>query len=1089
MHLVYPHGNTISTPNSIGRELGRRLETRYTVVYHGWSDRDLIHPEPGDVLLGHPHPRRNTVFRRSAQLNGWRRRIMLAPFSHADLRNVAFEVQIVPRCDLFLAMTGPYWFGAIEDSACSHWRPKMIQLDLAVDRSDFPPLKASFGAPGKRRVVYIGNSDAYKNTPYLSEIAALLPDTEFAWIGSGVRPIPGLTALGRLDFSSHAGRDLAAGFDFLLTVGKADPNPTTILEAMAWGLIPICTPTSGYEGIPSIPNVPLGDAPAAASVLGRLLQADESDLASMQAANWQLLDGHYNWDRFAAQVVDAIESSESPPLLRESPRRRLLFTFYNLASAHGPIAQRQPGRALFGLLARWADLRATRATRVTRATRAPKSGRPSASDGSPGIVSVVVYCDGREGPLARTLESLASQTLAEFEILLVGTPPSREELDTIAPELAATDGRPVSLRPLPGPLSTAARNEAIGAARGRFVIELSAGDWIDSTALEKAAWALETTPQAGLVVIDEARTSQRHPYFGPVGLVGLAGLAGGGIQPGKYVLRLAAWRGSGGFEVSAPAGAADQDLLIRLVGRRWQAEMIPERLADLHAPEAAGGAASRRWLLSRHRRFYARAAAAGMLGGAAARIRPRIPFLVPLTRWINWKVQVEGLADRRRALRHPLDSALRFVPQPLKGRLWRRLKLPVRPPMWSYEPPQLDLPDGSLLRPTPPPEPKSGKAPKTRLLVAHHYLTTGGASEVVLNLLSGIDRNRFDVHLITTDYEPDRELKEPPLRRFAEQTAGLYQLPQFLDKEYFLRFLIDFINSRRIDVVLISLSIFTYQALPQLRAACPDTAFLDLLHAEAPYGPMDHIRLASRYRRFLDRRVVTTETVRSAQIAKYGETADRVLVIPNGIDTANTFNPNIGARGAFRRELGIGADVAIVLYYGRMSLEKQPMQVVDVAERLRDRSDIAFVLLGEGPETSAVGKAISARRLPNVHLVRPRDDLRSAVADADLMMFPSMREGLPMAGIESMSMGKPIVASMVPGWVDLVTDGVEGFLIADGDIAGYADAITRLLGDPVLYERMSRAGREKATRAYDRSDSVREWERLLGGIVSDGRVN
>jgi glycosyltransferase involved in cell wall biosynthesis len=416
------------------------------------------------------------------------------------------------------------------------------------------------------------------------------------------------------------------------------------------------------------------------------------------------------------------------------------------------------------------------------------------------------------------------------------------------------------------------------------------------------------------------------------------------------------------------------------------------------------------------------------------------------------------------------------MPRPLKGRLWKRLGLPARPELWTYEPPQLDLPSASRLRPTVALAPKPRK---TQLLVAHQYLSLGGAGAVMLNLLARIDRNRFDVHLITTDREPYGDPGRLPLRKFAEQTDSIYQLPSFLEKDYYLRFLIDFIASRRVDVVLVSLSVFTYQALPQLRAACPDTAFLDLLHAEAPYAPMDHIRLASRYRQFLDRRVVTTELVRSAQIAKYGETADRVVVIPNGIDTAGTFNPRGASRGAFRRELGIGREVTIVLYYGRMAVEKQPMHVVDVAERLRERSDIAFILLGDGSQTSVVQRAISARGLTNVYLAPTREDIRTVIADADVMMFPSKREGLPMAGLESMSMGKPIVASRVPGWIDLVSDGTEGFLVEDGDIAGYADAMTRLLADRALYDLMSRAGRDKARRGYDLRDTVGAWERLL----------
>jgi glycosyltransferase involved in cell wall biosynthesis len=228
----------------------------------------------------------------------------------------------------------------------------MVHLDLAIDRHDYPALKKVFGAPGKRRILYVGHTDRYKNTPYLSEIAALVPEAEFAWIGHGSRSIRGVTTLGTVEFDSQAGKDLVAHFDFMLTVGKADANPTTILEAMAWGLIPICTPTSGYQGIPSIPNVPLDDAPAAAAILRHLLAADESELVAMQSENWRQLDEHYTWDRFAAQVIAAIESTDSPPLLHEPLKRRLAFTFCDLTSPYG-----RGGRLVSKVDRRWGRFR------------------------------------------------------------------------------------------------------------------------------------------------------------------------------------------------------------------------------------------------------------------------------------------------------------------------------------------------------------------------------------------------------------------------------------------------------------------------------------------------------------------------------------------------------------------------------------------------------------------------------------------------------------------------------------------------------------------------------------------------------------
>jgi len=333
VHLVYPHGTSTSNPDAIGRNLGERLEHNYRVVYHDWWERGVIRPEPGDVLLGHPHPAPGTIFRRSARERGWSRVLMLAPYN-GDPAQVAFADSIVRHCDIFLAISGPFWFSVLGKSAFSHWAPKMVRLDLAVDRADYPPLKIAFNPPGKRRFVYIGHAGRMKNTRYLGEIARRLPDTEFAWIGPHVRALIGVSALGRLDFSGDSGRDILASFDFLITVGRADANPTTILEAMAWGLIPVCTPQSGYQGISSIVNVPLDDADGAVAIILGLQTAPDADLGRAQRANWQALDDLYTWDRFASQVAAHIDSQDSPRLGREGVQRRLQLAWAALSSYH-----------------------------------------------------------------------------------------------------------------------------------------------------------------------------------------------------------------------------------------------------------------------------------------------------------------------------------------------------------------------------------------------------------------------------------------------------------------------------------------------------------------------------------------------------------------------------------------------------------------------------------------------------------------------------------------------------------------------------------------------------------------------------------
>jgi len=323
VHLVYPHGDNVSCPDAIGRQLAARLSRQYRVLLYDWQVFGKVQPGPNDVLIGHACEIYMTLFRRSCHAEGWKRVLLMSPYCHGDDHQIAYNERIIRHCNLYLAITGNYWFSGICDSGFAHWLPKMRQLDLAIDRKEFPVLKCAFNPRGSRRFLYVGRdgvTSRYKNTEYLVDIAAAMPETEFGWIGTNASH-GNIRTLGLHDFRTDKSRKLLAEYDFLLTVGQADANPATILEAMAWGLIPVCTPQSGYCGYEGIVNVPLGSLAATVDTLRNLQEAPEAALHERQWANWQILDNHFNWDRFAAQVIAAIESDESPPCLPVSFRR------------------------------------------------------------------------------------------------------------------------------------------------------------------------------------------------------------------------------------------------------------------------------------------------------------------------------------------------------------------------------------------------------------------------------------------------------------------------------------------------------------------------------------------------------------------------------------------------------------------------------------------------------------------------------------------------------------------------------------------------------------------------------------------------
>jgi glycosyltransferase involved in cell wall biosynthesis len=91
----------------------------------------------------------------------------------------------------------------------------------------------------------------------------------------------------------------------------------------------------------------------------------------------------------------------------------------------------------------------------------------------------------------------------------------------------------------------------------------------------------------------------------------------------------------------------------------------------------------------------------------------------------------------------------------------------------------------------------------------------------------------------------------------------------------------------------------------------------------------------------------------------------------------------------------------------------------------------------------------------------------SLLAEADILVRPSLLEGMPLAVLEGMAAGLPVVASRVGGTPELVRDGETGFLVEPGDPEQLADRICRLIGDAGLRAAMGRRAREVVEQGYD----------------------
>jgi colanic acid/amylovoran biosynthesis glycosyltransferase len=186
-----------------------------------------------------------------------------------------------------------------------------------------------------------------------------------------------------------------------------------------------------------------------------------------------------------------------------------------------------------------------------------------------------------------------------------------------------------------------------------------------------------------------------------------------------------------------------------------------------------------------------------------------------------------------------------------------------------------------------------------------------------------------------------------------------------------------------------------------------------------------------------------------------------------------------------------GRDPDRVLCVASLWPKKGHAHLVDALALLAERRPgIALQLVGDGPERERILRRASERGVAErVSLLgaRSSEDVRAALAEARVFALPSVRlpsgrmEGIPVALMEAMASGVPVVATRLSGIPELVQDGVTGLLVEPGDVHGLAAAMARVLEDDALAAELARAGRE----LIERSFSLTLEAKRLGDLFSE----
>ncbi|MHC5541316.1 glycosyltransferase, partial [Singulisphaera rosea] len=252
------------------------------------------------------------------------------------------------------------------------------------------------------------------------------------------------------------------------------------------------------------------------------------------------------------------------------------------------------------------------------------------------------------------------------------------------------------------------------------------------------------------------------------------------------------------------------------------------------------------------------------------------------------------------------------------------------------------------------------------------------------------------------------------------------------------------------------------------------------------------LRVAERQKRWhvtLDRRtaslsvgsVCVSEGVRRFNVSA-GINPDRLTVIPNGIDPLRFDD----VRKVSRSEIGVPDEAQLVVYVGRLDVQKGIPFLLDAAERVaatRPRWHLAMI--GDGPERASLRERTDSSFLlsSRVHWLGRRDDIPSVLKAADLLVLPSLWEGMPNVVLEAMAARRAVVATSVEGTDELVIHGQTGWLVPPKDAEALAESLEDAADHPELTQRFGESGRERIEGAFSIESAVKAYERLWAGIL------
>lgn len=234
--------------------------------------------------------------------------------------------------------------------------------------------------------------------------------------------------------------------------------------------------------------------------------------------------------------------------------------------------------------------------------------------------------------------------------------------------------------------------------------------------------------------------------------------------------------------------------------------------------------------------------------------------------------------------------------------------------------------------------------------------------------------------------------------------------------------------------------------------------------------------------------VAISEAVREHLARDLSVKNDRIALIYSGVDVSRFgFQESADRTARAKSELGL-KEGPVIGTIGRLSsIKGQKYFILAMRSILEHRPDAQAVLLGSGPEETALKRLVRSEDIAgSVYFFASCADTAKFLSAMDVFVFPSIKEGLGIALLEALAAGKACVASSVGGIGDIIKDGQNGLLVEAGDHSAISEAVLKLIGNEALRKEMGRNGRALVGERFTIDAMAENMARLYKEVAGRG---